>query len=229
MAQQVSLQATKRTEKVNRVRANGAVPAVLYGSGLKNETLQVNSRDFIKAFSQSGSTTLVDLDIEGKMHNVLIREVQYHPVLDHPIHIDFYQVRMDEVVRAEVPLKFVGEAPAVKDLGGIFVRNIDAVEVEALPRDLPHDIEVDISSLTAIDQAIHISDLQIPTGVTVLEREAEDVIALIQAPRSEAELEQLETEIKEDVESVEKAGPVKEEEAAEGAEGEAGASSEAAK
>lgn len=203
-----TLKAVIRASRANDVRRHGQVPAVVYGHEHISQNVAVDSRQFERVFAKAGSTTLVNLDVDGTMHNVLIRDVQFHPVRDHVLHVDFYQVRMDEVIHADVPLKFVGEAPAVKDLGGIFVRTTDTVAVKALPKDLPHDIEVDISSLVNFDSVIHVSDLKLPEGVIIL-ADAPKVVVLVQAPRSEEELKSLEAEVKEDVASIEAAAEKK--------------------
>jgi large subunit ribosomal protein L25 len=194
----------------------------VYGHKIANQSVAVNSREFLKVYAKAGSTTLVNLDVDGTMHNVLIREVQLHPVRDHVLHVDFYQVRMDEALEADVPLKFTGEAPAVKDLGGVFVRNMDSVSVKSLPQDLPSEIEVDITKLAQFNDVVHVSDLKLPEGVSLLAKDT-DVVALIQAPRSEAELASLKEEITEDVASIEATAEKKEEPGEEGAEGEAAA------
>lgn len=219
MAEKIHLSGEKRTKTVAQVRASGAVPAVLYGHGITNQAIQVETKQFTKLFGQAGYTTLIDLSVDGKAHNVLVREVQFHPIKELITHVDFYQVRLDEKVRAEVPLNFVGESAAIKDLGGVLVKSIDVIDLEALPQDLPHDIPVDISALKDFESTIRVSDLNLPQGVEIF-TESETVVALVQAPRSEAELESLAEEVKEDVEAVEAVEkPKTEEEVAEGTEG----------
>lgn len=198
----VQLTGTHREIGSQPTRAAGAVPAVLYGHGIKTESIAVPSQDFGKVFAQAGYTTLVTLKVEKRDHNVLIREVQWHPLKDQVLHVDFYQVRLDEKVRAKVPLKFTGESAAVKDQGGVLVRSLDALDVEAFPQDLPHDIEVDISALKDFEVTIHVKDLKLPSGVTLF-HEQEDVVAVAQPPRSEQELEALSEEATEDVAAVE--------------------------
>ena len=134
-------------------------------------------------------------------HPVLIREVQLHPLRDTVQHIDFLQVRMDEKIKAKVPLVFIGQSIAVKDLSGVLVRNHDELELEAFPQDLPHNVSVDIASLTDFEKVIHVKDIALPKGVTVL-TEADEVVALVQPPRSEEELKSLSEEVKEDVSAV---------------------------
>lgn len=208
-----SLQANKRSTATNAVRHAGDVPAVMYGHGVKTQSVQVPLKAFTSVLEKAGETSLVALDIDGEKHTVLIRDVQYHPVRSTILHIDFYRVKMDEAIEATVPLRFTGVSIAIKDLSGVLVKNHDELKIKALPMDLPHDIEVDISSITGFDEPIRISDLKLPKGVQML-HEAEEVVTLVQAPRSEEELEKLSEEVKEDVEAVE--GIKKEEPAAEG-------------
>lgn len=221
MATAIKLAAAVRDGAAKATRRDGAVPAVLYGHGIEAKSIQVDSRAFAKVFSQSGETSLIVLDMgDGGEHNVLVRDIQRHPIKNNVIHVDFYQVRMDEKITADVPLVFVGTSAAVKDLGGVFVHPMDEVELEALPKDLPHNIEVDVSILDSFEKVIHISDLKLPEAV-VLHHEADEVVALVQEPKTQEELDaELSAEIKEDVEAVEgvKEEP-KEEAAAEGAEG----------
>lgn len=201
-AERLQLDAEVRAGNPRALLRTGTVPAVLYGHGIKNEALQLNSKAFSKVWQVAGNTSLVMLKTGKTEHPVLIREVQLHPLRDTVQHIDFLQVRMDEKIKASVPLLFVGQAVAVKDLSGVLVRNHDELELEALPQDLPHNISVDISSLTNFDQVIYVKDIALPKGVTVL-TEGEEVVALVQPPRSEAELEALSEEVKEDVTAVE--------------------------
>ena len=200
--QTIQLKAEPRDGGASKTRAAEQVPAVLYGHGVANQSLAVDAKQFGKALSAAGYTALVDLAIGDNEHSVLIKEVQRHPTRSHVTHIDFYQVNLEEKVKADVSLTFTGEAPAVKSKGGIFLRNIDTLEVEALPRDLPRELTVDISSLSEYDDAVRIGDVALPDGVTV-SADGDVVICLVQAPRTEEELEKLEEEVSEDVEGVE--------------------------
>lgn len=213
MAKRYTLQVATRTETASKARQTGNIPGVLYGQGIEAVTVEVVAKDFDRVYREAGETSLVTLSLkDGKEYPVIIRETQLHPIKGHVTHVDFYQVRMDEEIRANVPLEFVGVAPAVKDLGGVLLRSMDEIEIEALPQDLPPHIEVDITPLDSFDKVIRIEDLKLPEGVKVLQ-EAEEVVVLVQAPRTEQELEALTEEVKEDVESVE---GVKKEEPAEG-------------
>lgn len=206
-----------------QIRKQGFIPAILYGRKIKNMALSVKAQDFKKIYQEAGESTLIELKIKAvekgaeKKRVVLINEVANDPVSDEPIHIDFYQVKMDEVIKAEVPLVFIGESPIVKEAAGVLVKNIQFLEVEALPRDLPHQIEVDISSLKEIDSKIHIKDLKLPEAVKI-EVQPEEVVVLIIPPRTKAELEKLEEAPEEKIDEIEM---VEGKKAGEEAEGEA--------
>ena len=220
----ITLAATSRDvekSKAKELRRAGIAPACVYGAGKENVNVGVNRNDFVRLFRTAGNNTVVELSIDEKeSENVLIYSVSYHPVSDEVDHIDFIRVRMDEKITTKVPLEFVGLSKAVKDLGGIFNTDMDEIEVTCLPGDLPKLIEVNIDSLLTFDDAIKISDLNIPAGVEV-EHEAEIVVANVIPPRSEEELASLDQEVSENVEGVEvEEKGKKEEEGAEGAEGE---------
>lgn len=213
MKKPVKLVAKPRQARATATRREQNVPGILYGRGLLSRPVEVGLQQVTQALQEAGTTSLMNLALESEDHPVIIRQVQYHPLRGTIQHVDFYQVRLDEAIRAAVPISFTGESTAVKDLGGVLVRNLDELEIEALPKDLPHDISADISQLTSFEKVIRVSDLQLPKGITVLE-ETDAVVALVQPPRSEEELEALSEEVKEDVEAVE--GVVKEEPQEEG-------------
>ena len=152
---------------------------------------------------------------------VIIQDIQRHPLSNAIIHADLHQVKMTEKLRAEIMLHFVGESVAVKELGGVLVKNLDHIKVETLPADLVSEIAVEISSLKTFDDVIHVKDLAVPKGITVLDKE-DEVVVLVTPPRSEEELAALEKETVDEKAAVESIEGVKEEpkEAAEGTEGE---------
>lgn len=167
------------------------MPAVLYGEGLESTPLSVTAREFDKVLAEAGETSLVTLKLEnGKTHNVLIHDVAKDPLTLKPIHADFYAVKMDKPIEAKVPLSFIGDSPAVKNEGGILVKVLHELEVKALPKDLPHEIAVELSRLEKIADKIHVRDLALPSGVS-LQVPADEVVALVEPPRSETELEEL--------------------------------------
>ncbi len=184
-----------------RIRKQGFIPAILYGHKVKNLALLVERRDFEKTYQEVGESTLIKLKIDGKERVVLIHDVARDPVSDEPIHIDFYQVKMDETIKVEVPLIFTGQSAAVKEKEGVLVKNIQSLEVEALPQDLPHEIQVDISSLKTFDDNIYIKNLKLPSQVKI-EAQPEEVIASVIPPRTKAELEKLEEAPEEKIEEV---------------------------
>lgn len=188
------ISAKQRTElgkKSRALRREGMLPAVLYGESVKSTPLSVSARDFEKVLAEAGETSLVTLNVEGQeAHNVLIHDVAKDPLTLKPVHVDFYAVRMDRPIEAKVPLAFAGESPAVQNEGGILVKVLHELEVKALPQDLPHEIAVDTARLEKIGDRIHVRDLVLPAGVTAL-APAEEAVALVEPPRSEAELEEL--------------------------------------
>ena len=150
---------------------------------------------FERVYKAAGESTLIDLTIDGSEPvKVLIQDVQRDPIKDRFIHVDLHQIRMDEELDVDVELKFVGEAPAVKELSAILVTPLSSIEVKCLPKDLVHQIEVDLSNLKQFDDAIHISDITVPAGLQVM-NSPEDVVALVQEPRKEEELEKLDEKV----------------------------------
>ena len=215
----ILLEATTREvlgRKTNKGRREGLIPAVVYGKGVASKNIWVKLLDFRRLIKKSGESTVIDLKIDKKDdRNVLIYDTQKDPVRDNFTHIDFFQVRMDEEIETEVELEFIGEAPAVKELGGVLVKNIDAIEVKCLPADLPGSITVDISSLKTFEDRITLGDLAISKKIE-LSIDLETVIALVAPPRSEEEMSDLETKVEADVTKIE--GVVKEDASIEGAE-----------
>ncbi len=181
----------EKGKKVRSLRTRGILPAVLYGPGIKNLNLEVGEKEFEAAYKKAGSSSLISLNLkdQGKKFLVLIHSVQHDPLNGRPVHIDFYQPKLEEEVEAAVPLVFKGEAPAVKNLQGTLVKEISELEVKAKPQQLPRQIEVDISSLKTFEDSIKISDLKVPEGVKIL-KEEEEIVALVTPPEKvEEELE----------------------------------------
>lgn len=201
--------------KVKVLRRAGLIPAVLYGRGVKSTSLTTGAQEFNRIFQAAGETTLVDLAIGGQKHKVLIHDIARDPLSGAITHIDFFEVRMDEKLKAKVPLVFIGESPAVKTEDGILVRAIQELEVEAFPQYLPKEITVDISSLATFEDKIHVKNLKVNPQVKIL-AEADEVVALVAPPRSDKEMAELEGKLEEVVAEVPIAGQEekKEEEAA---------------
>ncbi|HRY52465.1 MAG TPA: 50S ribosomal protein L25 [Candidatus Portnoybacteria bacterium] len=178
-------------KKVNSLRQTGSIPAVLYGHNKKPVPVTVSAKEFDKIFKEAGETTLVSLSVDGKNHNVFIHDMERGPLDSKIIHVDFFEVRMDEKIKAKVPFVFIGESQAIKADGGILVRAMHEVEIEALPQDMPKEISVDISSLKTFEDKIRIQDLVIGKSVKVLTH-LDETVALVAPPRSDKEIADLE-------------------------------------
>jgi large subunit ribosomal protein L25 len=186
----VELRAQRRAvlgKKVRFLRREGQIPASLYGPGVASLPLQLPARETELALRRISTSTLVPLHVDGEpVRRVLVREIQRHPTGEQVLHLDLFAVSMNEVMRASVPIHVVGEAPAVNLLDGTLIHSLEAVEVEALPTDLPARLDVDVSGLDTLHSMVHVSDLAAPPGVTIL-TPADSVIVSVSPPRLAAE------------------------------------------
>lgn len=155
-------------KKVKALRREGLIPAELYGHGFENMHLALPAKEFAKVLKAAGATSVVTLVIGKETKPAMIHEVARDAVTSEIIHVDLHQVRMDETVKAHVPLEFVGDAPAIKAFGAVINKAMSEIEVEAFPQDLPHSIAVDLSVLDEMDKTIYVKDLSIPRGVKIL-------------------------------------------------------------
>jgi len=211
----LELKSEKRTllgKRVKSLRRRGIIPAVVYGGKEGSVPIELDLKEFSKVFKTAGETTLIKLLIDDpafakasagkeKFKNVLIHDISRDPITEEMNHVDFYEVKMDEKITTKVPLIFIGDAPAVIDLGGVLVKAMQELEVRALPADLPHQIEIDISQLKTFDDNILVKDIKLLKNVEILEH-LETSVATVTPPRSEAELETLKGEVEEKVEEV---------------------------
>ena len=189
------------------VLRKGLIPAVLYGHNVKNINLAIPFSQFMKVYNEAGENTLVNLKVEGKDPvKVLIHDIDHDVVTNAVRHIDFYQVNMTEKIEAEIPIHFIGESPAVKELGGTLVFQLDALPVKCLPADLIKSVEVDVGGLKDFDAAIHIKDIAIPPSLEVL-RDKDDVIVMVSRPRAEEPVEAPAEEVSEAAVTAEGAAP----------------------
>ncbi|MCK4635658.1 MAG: 50S ribosomal protein L25 [Candidatus Moranbacteria bacterium] len=205
MSKKIVLNAEKREETGRPMRklVGERIPAIVYGVGMESNVVWVDKNDFIQVFGEAGKNTVVELKIgKEKALNVLIHDFQAEPVSDEIRHVDFLQVNMNEATEAEVPLVFVGESPAVKEKGGTLVKSFDHVVVEALPDDLPSEIEVDLSKIVDFEDHIVVSDIKVGDKVKLLLDE-KNTIASVTPPRTDAEMESLDEEVDADVSKVE--------------------------
>ena len=186
----VQLVAEKRDTalKPKHLRSKSILPAEFYGHGKENLSLQMDYQAFRHAYKKAGESTVIELEVGGQKEpiTVLVHEIQYDPMTGKILHVDFKNVRMDEEVNTNIPLEFVGIAPAVKDLSGILMTNISELEVKCLPKYLVHSIEVDITSLEDFNAVIHVSDLIVPENIEVI-TDPERSVVTVMAPREEEE------------------------------------------
>ena len=199
----LSLNAEERKvfgKKTEILRKKGLIPAVVYGSNTEPISLMVSEKNFLDVYKKAGETDLIDLKInkDGQVieKKVMIQDVDYHYLYDGKvIHVDFYEVALDKPVTVYVPIEIEGESesPALKK-GGVLIRSMNELMIEALPQDVPHHIKVDVSHLEDFDQTIYVNDLKLSEKIKVLVDKRTPVVT-ISAPMTEEELEkELKTE-----------------------------------
>ncbi len=176
---------TERGKQLAKLRALGKIPAIMYGPKEEAVPLTVDKVTFEKVLKQAGESSVITLSGLATPKDVLVQDVSFDPRRGGVIHIDFYAVEAGKEITVDVPLEFVGEAPAVK-LGGTLTKVLQEIEVTCTPANLPQHINVDVSSLDDFEKQIHVRDLAIPANVTV-ENDQDDVVALVQAVTEEAE------------------------------------------
>ncbi len=185
-----TLTAAKRTvlgRQVKTLRKAGKLPANIYGNKIKSVAIELPVADFDKVFKKAGETAVVELDIAGKEHPVLIHNIQYDPITNKPIHVDFYEVDLTKKVTAKVSINLIGESPAVINKVGTLLTLIDHLEIEALPRDLPEKIEVSVEKLADVDQTVKVSDVTMSSKVKVLTGLDVDIVKVAPLVSKEAE------------------------------------------
>ena len=171
-------------ESLDALRKSGKLPGVFYGPKDPSTPIKMSLADFKKAWKTAGESTVVSLEGPGIDADVLIHDVDLHPVTDVASHVDFYAIEKGKKLSVDVPLEFIGVSPAVKDLGAVLVKVVHDVEIEALPKDLPHKLEVDISTLLNFDSVITAKEIKLPAGVT-LKVKPEEVVASVYEPKEE--------------------------------------------
>ena len=177
-----------KTDKLDRIRKAGRVPAVFYGKKEASTAISIPQIDFLKVWKAAGESSVITLETPKGIKESLIQDVDLDPLTGIPRHADFYVFEKGHKVEVELSLEFTGISPAVKDLGGMFVKVLYKLKVEAMPKDLPHGINVDISSLVSFGDQILARDIVLPAGVKLREN-PEEVVALVSAPREEKEEE----------------------------------------
>jgi large subunit ribosomal protein L25 len=190
----VALKAYPRSQvqraEVKKLRASGRVPATIYGRQAKPQNLEVNSKEFADLLNHSASeNVLVDLSVENDARSkrlALVQEIQHHPLDGKVLHVDFHEVAENEKVTVQVPVETTGEPVGVKVGGGVLEHVLFKLKVRSLPKNLPEQIVVDVSSLE-IGKSFHLGDIQAPEGVEILGDKHITVVA-VAAPRAEEEV-----------------------------------------
>lgn len=202
---------------MSRLRRAGLLPGVVYGRGVDSENVQVEVKAFELLRRRAGRNALVDLHVgNGSARPVLLQAIQEHPVTRRPLHVDFFIVRMTEERTVDVPVHFFGTSEAAEKQGGTLLHLRDAIQVRALPADLPQTVELDVTSLMTFDDVLHVRDIVIPDGVTLV-TDPDEAIARVQPPRIEEEPVVAAEEVPEGEEPAEGAEGAEGAEAAEGA------------
>ncbi len=182
----INLAFEKRDPKVapNTLRNGGKIPAVFYGKKQASTSITLSTRDFGKVWKKAGENTVVNLQHGTEEIPSLIHDVDKHPVTGEARHADFYVFEKGQKLKIKVPIEFKGVSPAVKDLGGVLVKVVHSLEIEAEPKNLPQKLEIDISPLVAFDSVITAKEINLPEGVTLV-ISPDDVIASVYEPREE--------------------------------------------
>ena len=220
----LELEVSKRDitgKKVRFLRRQGIVPANIYGHGIDSTAINVDTKSLKHLLAHAGMTDLISLKMDDSKNplRVLVREVQKNPINDDLLHVDFYQVRMDEKIKADVPIVFVGEAPVLKKVKNSSVLHlIDSLPIEALPDDLPHSLEVDVSGLEELDSTIHVKDIHLGDRITLLSDPEQMAVKVIEARKEEVIEVPVEAAVAEEAEVAGEEGEAKEAEAESGEE-----------
>lgn len=212
MVKTIKLNAVKRTEeKPSEIREAGFVPAVLYGPGAENINLKVKKHDIESMFTHHSAGNLLDIAIEGgETVRAIIKDAQRDPIRNTLIHLDFYKVDMSKKIEVEIPLHFANEAKAVKELGGVLIKNIEVLHAKCLPTELVDKLDVDLSMLKTMEDVIKISDLKLPASYE-LEKDPEEVIAHVIEPKVQVEEPVAQPVVEAEAAKTDKGEPAKEE------------------
>lgn len=185
MAEQITLTAQRREvlgKQVNRLRREGILPANIFGHGRPSVAIQVNAHELRQLLAAHGGSKLIQLRVDGAPETAVVRHIGRDPRTGRIEHVDFMHIEMTEKMRARVPLRLIGEAPAVRQFGGVLLHLVDAVEVECLPQELPEALDLDISELESLDAALHARDLKLPQGV-IMQLDLDEVLVKVTPPR----------------------------------------------
>jgi len=208
---QIELQVTNREilgKKVRFLRRQGIIPAHLFGHNFESVALQCDAAQLKRVLVQAGKTRLISLKLDKakRPRNVVAREIQRNPLTGELLHVDFYQVRMAEKIKVDVPIVLVGEAPALKSKENMLLQELNNLTIECLPDQIPPSIELDVSPLTEAEQAIHVKDIILGEGIAVLIDPEHMVVKISSRP-----VEKIEEVVAEEVVEAPEAAPLPEE------------------
>lgn len=199
----ISFSVQKRDARAEEIRTQGKLPGVIYGPEMEPISVMADYNNFEKLLREAGESSLIDFKVEGgETVKALIQDVQYDPVKGRMIHFDLRQINMSQEMHANVILNFVGEAPAVKEVGGTLFKGLEEVEVKCLPQNLVSEIEVDLSVLKTCEDAIHVKDLVLPKGIQIVSN-LDTMVAKVTPALTEDELKAMEEVSVPSVEQVE--------------------------
>ncbi len=188
---ELALDARRAIGKENkRLRREGIVPGVVFGKGSPSVPVQVDAKAFDTLYRAAGRTSIVKITVDGKgtAKSAIIKEIQRHPVSGRAVHVDFFLVNLTQEMQADVPLNFVGTAAAIEMENGTLMTPLSHLKVKALPAEMPHEIQVDISPLIDMETAIHVRDVPVDEKITIL-NEPDELLARVLPPRVEEEPE----------------------------------------
>ena len=191
-------------KKTKHLRDDRKLPAVIFGKGLESISVSVDFNNYVKVFNEAGETSVIDLMVGGKKHPVLVKDVQYHHINNHPVHVGFYEVDLKQKITAQVPVEVINEEQNELIKGGEFL--ILTLEVECLPTDIPHEFIVDATKLVSEDSVITIGDLAYDKSkVEIVGLESDELVAKLDyaVMAEEVEEEKTEAELMEGVEAIE--------------------------
>lgn len=184
------------------LRNKGILPAVVYGRKAEATPISVDQKTFEKVFHKAGESTVITLSGLGEEKDALIHEVVFHPVSGEILHADFYAIEKGQKVTVSIPIEFVGESPAVKDKGAVLVKVMHELEIEVLPKDLPHALEVDLGKLVELEDKIFVKDIKLPESAIITD-DPEEVVAMATEAQEE-EIEETPMSIEDIGDSVER-------------------------
>lgn len=218
----LDLNATNRdpSKKAKYIRQDGRIPAVVYGKGEENLTIDFDYQEFRKLYEKAGHNTLINLQVEGAKEpiEVLIYTVDYDPVSGEFEHVDIRRITRGVEITTEVSITFEGVSEAVKTLGGVLLLNREYIDIKCLPRNLIHEVKADLSKLVDFNSKLTVADIEIPETVTLL-NDLDELVATVNAPRAVVEDEEVEAEATEGEASAEGEAPAEGEEKKEEANG----------